>query len=257
MNELARIHSEPTEDRRFHVSADPFSRERLSALRRLFKKLHVEFPFHFGLTFGGSLAQGRKLNAENANRSDVDYSIFVDADSIRSNFPGDITRSAQVEVRDIFGRSSDDPEDKRLELVRRLVAGSADKWFNEDTAHFGIPPSESHPNVYLISLSDRYSLMDRVEDMEIVTVVGFPLAEENLRFILTTIFNLEIGGNMRLYRREFIAQMRKLNPAVAEKRWQLVADAVEYYERRNKIPPNLRNQYPSSFKDAVWVYGGN
>lgn len=268
MNETDRMHSRPVEDRRHFVSPDTYSRQRLKALRELYSYIHREWPFRFALTFGGSLSQGRELTAANAKESDIDYSIFVDIDSIQNHYDEfsqtntdfkDFLLSPKIKpVKDFFGNPIKEPkvEDQRLEFIRSFVEYKAGLWVINLTTNFEYPPSISHPNVFLIAKEGKNSILDIVEDLQIASVVGFPPLAASAGFLLTTIFNLEIGGHMRVYREAFISQLQKLPQEDAEMKWQLLRNSVEYYERRNKIPQNLRRQYPENFKDAMRQYGG-
>lgn len=269
MERQDRMHSIPAMDRRHFISPDIYSRERLNALKRLHEKMHESWPFRFGITLGGSLAQGRQLTDQNAEESDVDYSIFIDADSVKNNYrifsqtneefkTFILSPENKSPIKNRFGNPINEPDEEtyHLEMVRRFIKQTASSWYTEDVSHLLHYPAPSHPNVFLIAKEGEHSILDAVENLQIATIIGFPPLEENIRFLLTNIFGLEIGGNMKIYRENFIEQLEQYPQEEANKRWQLIEDAIEYYERRNDIPPNLQKQYPLTFMNAKRQYGG-
>ena len=55
----------PSSDKRFEISSDVFSRERINAVKETYKILKNEIPFFAGITVYGSLSKGKKLDETN------------------------------------------------------------------------------------------------------------------------------------------------------------------------------------------------
>src|SRR3989338_7564002 len=70
-------------ERRFEISKDQFSRERIKKLMEVYRGLQEEFPgMHFAFSLFGSLSKGRELTTENVADTDVDLFCFYDSDDL-------------------------------------------------------------------------------------------------------------------------------------------------------------------------------
>ena len=67
-------------NRRFEVSGETFSRERLAAVRETYEQLKTARPDFLGLTLYGSMTNGRAIP-----ESDIDCSVFIDANEVLKN----------------------------------------------------------------------------------------------------------------------------------------------------------------------------
>lgn len=86
MNNDGKIEYEPTHTKRFEISKDSYSRERLKAIVDTTKELRARYSFVVGTTIFGSLSKGKSLDAQSAERSDIDVIIFINEHQALENF---------------------------------------------------------------------------------------------------------------------------------------------------------------------------
>ncbi len=77
----------PSPDKRFLVSPDAISRQRIEIIKELHHELARELPFTFACSVWGSLAKGKPLTADTAHTSDIDLTLFFDIDELQAHFP--------------------------------------------------------------------------------------------------------------------------------------------------------------------------
>lgn len=80
MNEMPKMAYEPSQEKRFEISGDEYSRERIEMIRLFYDKLRSFFGVSMGLVLFGSLAKGKKLDVETKENADIDFTLFIDLD---------------------------------------------------------------------------------------------------------------------------------------------------------------------------------
>ena len=78
MNERPKIPYEPSEQKRFDISKDEYSRERLAVVKSFYETMRKSFDVSMGLVLFGSLAKGKELDAVKKDATDVDFTLFID-----------------------------------------------------------------------------------------------------------------------------------------------------------------------------------
>lgn len=81
-----KIQYEPSQVKRFEISKDRYSRERLQALRVTIKELRSKHPFIISAVLFGSLSKGKQLNEDTEGQSDIDAVIYIDEDEARKEY---------------------------------------------------------------------------------------------------------------------------------------------------------------------------
>jgi hypothetical protein len=86
MNEMPKIPYSPSQEKRFDVSGDEYSRERLKVAELFYDKMKQIFDVSMGLVLFGSLVKGKTLNNETKESADIDLTLFVDLDEYQDKY---------------------------------------------------------------------------------------------------------------------------------------------------------------------------
>lgn len=274
---------EPSQRKRFEVSKDPYSRERLWALRDTIRELKLKHPFVVGAILFGSLSKGKQLNKDTVGQSDIDAVIYIDEDGARKEYPSLLEGenklfSELVEVdneihADYDGRTNDE---KMYELIGTYVNALAEdsirgrlphhKLFKQHSIGIGINTksisikgqnsiNQTFERVFFSYLAPNGSKLERlkraIKDLE----SGKP--ERSILDIsaIAMPWLLDVGGGLAEYRKNYLMQLRELDSVERELRWKTTIAAVQYYERKASIPQSIENQYPQTYEKALRYYG--
>ncbi|MCA9364631.1 MAG: hypothetical protein KC736_01935 [Candidatus Moranbacteria bacterium] len=128
MGEFPKVSYEPSEKKRFEISKDEYSRERLETIKTFYEKMQHSFGIPMGVALSGSLAKGKELDAEKKDASDVDFTFYIDFDEYKQKYIENL------------GRNKDflDFESRRLDGVchnssdRKLLDESVQKLRNKE-----------------------------------------------------------------------------------------------------------------------------
>lgn len=245
----------PSENKRFEISPDPFSRERVQALHAAYNQLRAEIPdVSIAFTLGGSLAKGKVLTEETAKAADIDLHYFIDKDELHAHAPEVASLASSLTGRS-FG--SDEKGGKRA------AAGLVERALNR--------PLQDGSNLlahcerfYVDLLRGSASFIDDHTIFDKVTLHREELKNWDFYYLRVTpkligqYFSLDIGGGMRKYIQSFLRQLEMQDakvPGDAEALWQTTRKAVEKYERGDVIPSNVIRQFPQTYEDACKYYG--
>lgn len=136
MNEFPKISYEPSEKRRFEVSKDEYSRERIKTVESFYEKMRNYFDVSMGLVLFGSLVKGKILDKENQENSDIDFTLFVDLDEYRKKYIENLRNNtvfAGFEARRLGEFCSDSFERKKLiESIRNIESKREIDWEEKD-----------------------------------------------------------------------------------------------------------------------------
>src|SRR3989344_7067304 len=71
--------------KRYEISRDAFSKERISVLRELQAELSEKLPVSLSITVMGSLLKGKKLDSEEtAENTDMDLFVHIDKEELNN-----------------------------------------------------------------------------------------------------------------------------------------------------------------------------
>lgn len=288
MSEEIKIDYQPSEQRRFDVSPDLYSRERVQMMKHILEELRKELPdISIAISLFGSLTKGKKLTKETAPSADIDCVVFVDIDDIEKKYEqllqvnpvfAEQYRRAFNEERNQHARSMEaikmgetiSPFD--TELIRNIPKTAA--WFsiqrftkgffaiklNEAASRMGFeePSFTSQKKdifVWPIALHGDHSIMKAVFNLETAQHYGEESEIRGGEQALSRYFHLNVGGGLRKYRQAFLQELSQMDPEKAEGMWRCVREAVETVERRGSISENLYAQFPQTFFEARRYYG--
>lgn len=263
----------PTTKRRFEISNDTYSRERLRGLLETYRQLKEEIPFFAGMMLHGSLSKGKQLTAENAPHTDVDLLAYMDNEKYEElitefeNSNPAFKEFAEWAIakhpRVLAGhsRTQDDVRPDNLEhatemwIQKRIENILANNSSSGDLLHSGKVSVElrsismDHKSVYSI-----FATITRFEEfLEVHELEEEDFAHE-FYYHIAAFFKFDIGNGLAPYRRAFMKHMLTLSEEEREKHWGIVVRAMKYWERNNDIPPELAHAYPETFEDAMKYY---
>ncbi len=109
------------ERRRFEISQDEITQERIGILKKIHEELKDELPEYSGITIFGSLSKGKKLNQENAAKSDIDMTIWIDEGLMEQQFEEGSRPEEMLKFLESFLKHGDK---KRTELYDKKTAVS-------------------------------------------------------------------------------------------------------------------------------------
>lgn len=213
-------------EKRFQISNDNESRERIGALHNAYKELCKEMPdIPLGFSLFGSLSKGRFLDEDQATRSDIDLIIYADLDNTEEPF-----------------------EKVKSRILKKLKQ------------KLGIPLFErSFIDIRRISLTGNNSIMNICEETYYTDPYSEP-AEEYGTYSeqrIAGFFHLDIGGGLKKYKAEFVKELQAQsanNPIQANSYWEHVYYCTNKTERKNHIPLELKGPLPKTLQEAISYY---
>lgn len=254
---------EPTLKRRFELSQDSFTQERVKALLVAYKDLKNEIPFFSGMTAFGSLTKGKRLDSQSARTTDIDLFLFVDSDAYKSSIDEFRKRKDFDKIYQHIVRNepagcgpTDFVEPLNVEkavnaYLEQRVAGILAGKIPEDRRPANLVEFGGGAFQFVSLDSDKdYSIFQWVfdppfgppsSDLEDTVFIGAPLL-------------FDIGGGMRPYRESFMQKMMSIPLEEQNRLWKTTVSAMKAWERKGKVPQALRKWYPDSFTEAVAIY---
>jgi hypothetical protein len=86
MNEMPKTPYLPSQEKRFDISKDEYSRERLKVAELFYDKMKQIFDVSIGLVLFGSLVKGKILDNNTKESADIDLTLFVDLDEYQDKY---------------------------------------------------------------------------------------------------------------------------------------------------------------------------
>lgn len=136
MNEFLKFPYSPSVNKRFEISDDEYSRERLIAVKSFYETMHHSFDIPMGLVLFGSLAKGKKLDSEKKDASDVDFTLYIDLDEYKRKYIANLrnnkdflefeTRRLDEFCRDFSARKLLDSSMRKAQEGKNLVLEEKD-----------------------------------------------------------------------------------------------------------------------------------
>lgn len=261
----------PSLAKRFEISHDPISRERLTAITTMVRELRKKHPFVAGAVLFGSLAKGKKLDEQTAGKSDVDLIIFIDPDELKRNYDSfeedrDKQRFNEWEDVDKELHENYDPrseDEKKLELTANYISDIAKDMFQTNL------PTENHPRrdigfvVKAISLTGEHSIHEKfIQTFKHHNLEEFA-ANANNDFDpahysgVAHPWGLDIRGGLAKYRKAYLTSLQTFDSKERNLEWKVIMRIVKFYERQGNIPIGVKGQYPETYEEALKYYGVN
>lgn len=251
----------PSSRKRFDVSFDEISRQRIAWYARAIREFRAVFPIPSVATLFGSIIKGKVLDDQTAIHSDVDLRIFFDADAFYTETDKlvDFMRDLGLDVGDIFRRH---PTlfFRRVYLLKHVFRLCLERTRPEVESFLDVKKIDEGLFFGVIAHSGPNSILSRVKGYEEAEKAWCPETEEGWLFEtegyfdLGQIFSLNIGGGMKVYIRSFLRQCQQLPLATAERHWRTVLRCSQKLDRPNGLPDELKPFYPQTFKEALDFY---
>lgn len=252
----------PSERKRFEVSPDPYSKERVKELHAAYKQIRKALPkISIAFTLGGSLTKGKRLTEETANSTDVDLYIFIDENDVENNYRRMV--SSNSHFAEIYQAELGYSTRKEMEkiaawrAVKDIIYESLERKLHDGTTLNQLK-DDYYSDQFKIAMSGPNSIMGVLEAWEIERMDYDRHFPQPNKAHLAHVFQLDIGGGMKKYIQGFLRQlgeMDKKEPGKTEEKWQTVKFVLEDVERKRAIPEKVRRQYPQAFVEACRRYG--
>ena len=282
---------EPSE-KRFEISRDELSRERLRVVKEIYEKLSQFIPARIAISLYGSLSKGRELATSTAPSSDIDLVVYINRDDLMNNyeqwqvtderFKQLFQETAQKKLRRAQAQFRNRQPEEQITLInpkgeRTVVTikqyldqvsaepvwSSAEKYILElidrylsiNADSMGYTGETNHIYVAPLQFEGSHSIMNTVTELDQALDRNEKIAD-SLAEELAHCFALDVGGGLRPYREHFLKQLQAMaDQQQAQRLWKLVDSAVREQERGDDISPKYDRQFPNTLEDALRYYG--
>lgn len=246
-----KIFYNPSEEKRFEVSKDEYSRERIGVLRELNKEFK-ELPANVGLVLFGSLSKGKKLNKDSKKYTDIDIQVFIDMDDLANNETAvkDFINNNQVALDRYNLEKSEQISERYFQALGDYIRSRIIYQYKKN----GIDGEFLYINISKIASKGNYSIYNKLNHYLSALYEENQYEEDAWKQSIQACFGLNIGNNLKKYRQSFIEDLASLNTKDRNLDWDLVKKAVNEWERNDNVPINMKNKFPDTFEDAQKYY---
>ena len=257
----------PNSEKRWKVSEDEISRERLKGIREMHDYFKEQIPgVTVAVSLFGSLSKGKELDQSTAQSADMDLSVFVDYEEFEKNFQqiflehpeSDFVKFVKEQAEDVKGFVLDPfsfstPSSKdflNYALWCFIEKSFADRFGNLSEQN---TKKTAYVEIRKIGLSGPDSILSKATNSYNNKAQSADVADNGLWSIeIARYFHLDIGGDMKKYRKDFYKEMADSlavggNKAeFAKKLWKHIVMAMKTAERYTEnLPPELAEKFPS------------
>jgi hypothetical protein len=248
LGDSLKIWYNPSEEYRYELSGDEYSRERFRALVEIYKELQKLIPqIPISFSFFGSLTKGKPLLDKNtAENTDIDIDIKFDGEIL-----GRLTQEEWQKLGKSLGFNYID-QTNFAGYLKDFLLNKLDS--KRDNLGFTKIPEKD----ISITEVDENSIKDKLRS---VTYFWFQNEDRPERIPLNCIelasyFTLSIGKTVEKYRNKFLKEqiLEMEDIGNSEIIWMIIKDCVEEVERRGQIPEKTRKQFPQTLEEALKFY---
>lgn len=269
LESLSKVRPENDTNKRFVLSKEDFSNERLTAVKEEVEEIKEKYPEVLSLCMFGSMVKGTAHEG-----SDVDAYLYID--SAKAAERKGVTEEEILETHERLDEVYLTKEVAKLYILefRNGLKEKADLE-DKDVEHIRSRPiSEKIINDEIKALTDYYTEKEKIDTFyerlaewekkkpEVGVSIDELLAYQKSRPEmprspslvmpdLGPMFHLEVGGGIRKYRKMFLDKLVELGP-VGEKIWAKTIESTEIME--NNLSTDESKRYPRTLADAVRVY---
>ncbi len=263
LESLAKDRPKNETEKRFVLSPEEFSRERLQAVKDEIAEMQAKYPEVLSLCMFGSMVKGTAHEG-----SDIDAYLYIDSElaAQREGIP-------EEEILEHY------PDDNQTYLTKEVAKkyilefreGLKEKAGLEDEAVEHVrsrPISEKVIYDEIESLLDYYKRKEEFEantekwfdseppkGSDIEALVAYQKAKperpEHMSPSLGSMFHLDAGGGIRKYRKVFVQKLSQMG-AEGERIWTDTIMGTEMLE--NNLSLDDTKRYPRLLKDAMKAY---
>ncbi|MBI1863500.1 hypothetical protein HYS00_05285, partial [Candidatus Microgenomates bacterium] len=207
-------------------------------------------------------SKGKKIDKNNDADSDIDTSLFVDADKLKET-QDDITHTPEFLgiMQDVQGNTQYNTEGMTDEQREQFLTQIGIEKFIVQKAQAKLSqllgPRMPHVAMYVnfISAKGDTSMYDSLARHQEIT------DEEKLRrpdikwsFRNAHFFMLDVGGGLKDYRKAFFDRLSQDSSARADDLWKVADKNIRGWERIGPVPPELEPYFPSTYSQAKAYY---
>lgn len=241
----------PPAEKRYAVSRDSTTQERIEFIRDLQKRLTEYFGIEIGITLYGSITKGKDLSdREVAAASDIDCNIFFDGDYVSEHY-GEFLEKFPGLKKYNQPNSNDSPEYQELckqDVFRYFIKHEIPKIIKDDVKML---PGLLEPEMILTStqrLEDIDYHLEQLSGGDGNYLTGMTPDMPDI----ARLFQLDVGGIAPKYRRIFLKALSERNKETQERVWSLINSKIRSQERYGS-GPGIKN-LPRTFAEAYEKY---
>ena len=138
-------------------------------------------------------------------------------------------------------------------LVRQLIKKQGEAFFKTSHKSANVKPSGIWPEIAVYSLHGKFSLYSTLSKYETANDKNMETRIAVIR-ALSLPFGMLIDGDLSPYLQAFFDELKRLDPAIAEKKWQEVRRAIFDNERPGLVTTQIENEYPGTLNEAIEMY---
>lgn len=272
----------PPAQRRFEISDDEFSSERIGKLQEAYREISAKFPeVHIAFSLFGSLSKGKTLRygalgyqgyRHQASETDIDVVVLYDVQEV-ARVHQELLRkypSYRSRYKVLVADESLDPHKAAFEFGRLLsdeVHATVEKLLdNQIKLHLHMQEAaltgERSPLNYAVAFMNSFSgFLGDKGHIPPPTVEGRRLRTQWTNDLslhihnLSSFFHRDIGGGLVRYQQRFMQDLAALDEPTRERLWQYANKSTRLFERGGKIPQKAEKDFPSTYEAAVRFYG--
>lgn len=255
---------ESSQAKRWEVSKDETSRERLKKLKEIYDYFKEQVPgVTVALSLFGSLSKGKELNDQNKDNSDVDVSVFVDYGELMEKFKKILedrpesefvkyVKDQAEEYKSLYPKALSFDSDNSKDFIKDALKEFIEDKFKE---YFGHLPSgkETAPIIVKpIGLNNESSIAHTANIFYNHKLSGNEEAIELWTLQIARYFHLDVGGGMKKYKEGFYQELAQLLAAggkqaeYAKSLWGSIVAAMKSIERpADNLTLELEQKFPS------------
>lgn len=248
-----RIPYQPPEGKRFEVSRDAYTKERLVALKEMYREFQDELPFDVGLSLFGSLSKGKELSEQSVGRTDIDIVVFADRDEAIDSFEAIAAKHPEVQAQfDEHYKEFHNVVNAERSAKRYTMRGYLEKVFWEKMNDKTKSLEHSLPAVhaFFYTLPVESWRKNQQEFRNFIAAIFDPITPHVEMGGLHHMFHLNIGG-MKKFRSAFFECLSQ--EPDKEETWRRISQNTLLIEKGREPDRDIR--FPKSFDEAVMVYG--
>lgn len=217
MERIDKISYNPPAEKRFAISRDLITQERLNFIRDLQKKLTQDIGIPIGITLFGSITKGKELSSEEiVAKTDIDFTVFYDLDEVIKNFNEICTKFPDL-------KESYDKIHRHHSYTINHVIDCSFKLFIK--SYIGKIVSASRD---LYSFDALPLKANDLEDIELQKTIM-----DNRDVTIMRMFQLDVGGVMTKYRSIFLEALSKKDKKTRDYIWYKITQSIRFNERHN------------------------
>ena len=259
----------PNQEKRWKVSGDEISRERLKGIKEIHDYFKEQIPgVTVAVSLFGSLSKGKELDPHAAQSADMDLSVFVDYQEFEKNFKQILSehpesgfiKFVKEQAEDVkgfvlepFSLSTENSKDFLNYALWCFIEKSFADRFGNLSDHTVKDKRTSYVEIRRISLAGPDSILSVAGNSYNNKVRSSDERDKGLWSIeIARYFHLDIGGDMKKYRKNFYKELAGLLMAGGKKAefaktlWKHVVAAMKTAERyTEELSPELAEKFPS------------